>query len=208
MNKSKLSDYQYSKYKEYENKCEIRENKIRTIEDYFIYFLMIVVYLIIVFLCAKNLTDNFTTIPTPIKNATEIFNIIILVIGIILLPIILFFTGLGIITVAIINSILTLLKIPKLTKHIYSSCYKQPQRDAYFEKIEIFKKKTKEYEEHISVLEKEYPDIGWMYYKENNPKAYKYFEKAIARCDTNFASDRRLIEMAKRNIEVLRRDRV
>ena len=51
-------------------------------------------------------------------------------------------------------------------------------------------------------------DIGWMYYKENNPKAYKWFEKSIARCNVNYSSDRKLIELAKQCIETLHRDGV
>jgi len=51
-------------------------------------------------------------------------------------------------------------------------------------------------------------DIGWVYYKENNAKAYQWFEKCIARCNLNYASDRNLKEMANRNINVLRRDGV
>jgi len=51
-------------------------------------------------------------------------------------------------------------------------------------------------------------DIGWVYYKENNGKAYKWFEKCIARCDLNYASDNRLKDLAIRNIDVLRRDGV
>ena len=51
-------------------------------------------------------------------------------------------------------------------------------------------------------------DIGWMYYTENNPKAYKWFDECIARCDENYASDRRLVDMANRNKDVLRRDGV
>jgi len=51
-------------------------------------------------------------------------------------------------------------------------------------------------------------DIGWMYYKENNGKAYAWFKKCIARCNINYASDRRLVELANRNMDVLRRDRV
>ena len=68
--------------------------------------------------------------------------------------------------------------------------------------------KLEGYDKEKFFSQSEWYDIGWMYYKENNPKAYKYFEKAIANCDTNYASDRRLIEMAKRNIDVLRRDGV
>jgi len=51
-------------------------------------------------------------------------------------------------------------------------------------------------------------DIGWVYYKENNGKAYKWFEKCIARCDENHASDRRLKDLAIRNMDVLHRDGV
>ena len=51
-------------------------------------------------------------------------------------------------------------------------------------------------------------DIGWLYYKENNGKAYKWFEKCIARCNLNYASDSHLKEMAIRNMDVLRRDGV
>ena len=51
-------------------------------------------------------------------------------------------------------------------------------------------------------------DIGWMYYKENNAKAYTWFKKCISRCDENYASDRRLKDMANRNMDVLRRDGV
>ena len=51
-------------------------------------------------------------------------------------------------------------------------------------------------------------DIGWMYYKENNGKAYQWFKKCIARCDENYASDVKLKELANRNMDVLRRDRV
>jgi len=49
-------------------------------------------------------------------------------------------------------------------------------------------------------------DIGWVYYKENNGKAYSWFDKCIERCDTDYASDRNLIELAKRCIGVLQRD--
>jgi len=68
--------------------------------------------------------------------------------------------------------------------------------------------KLEGYDKEKFFSQSEWYDIGWMYYKENNPKAYKYFEKAIANCDTNYASDRKLIELAKRNIDVLRRDGV
>ena len=51
-------------------------------------------------------------------------------------------------------------------------------------------------------------DIAWMYYKEKNAKAYKWFDKCIARCNTNYSSERNLVELAKRNIDVLRRDGV
>ena len=51
-------------------------------------------------------------------------------------------------------------------------------------------------------------DIGWVYYKENNPEAYKWFEKCKARCNLNYQSDRNLIDMVNRNIDVLRRDGV
>ena len=51
-------------------------------------------------------------------------------------------------------------------------------------------------------------DIGWVFYKENNGKAYKWFEKCIERCNLNYASDCRLKDLANRNMEVLRRDGV
>jgi len=51
-------------------------------------------------------------------------------------------------------------------------------------------------------------DIGWVYYKENNAKAYQWFEKCIARCDLNNPMDRNLVDMANHNIDVLRRDGV
>jgi tetratricopeptide (TPR) repeat protein len=68
--------------------------------------------------------------------------------------------------------------------------------------------KLEGYDREKFFSQSEWYDIGWMYYKENNPKAYKYFEKAIANCDTNYASDRKLIELIKHNIDVLRRDGV
>lgn len=51
-------------------------------------------------------------------------------------------------------------------------------------------------------------DIGWMYYKEKNSKAHEWFDKCIARCDSNYSSDRKLMELAERNKEMLRRDGV
>ena len=51
-------------------------------------------------------------------------------------------------------------------------------------------------------------DIGWMYYKENNGKAYQWFKKCIERCILNYESDRTLKDLANRNMDVLRRDRV
>jgi len=51
-------------------------------------------------------------------------------------------------------------------------------------------------------------DIGWIYYKENNGEAYQWFKKCIARCNDNYASDRRLKDLANRNMDVLRRDHV
>ena len=68
--------------------------------------------------------------------------------------------------------------------------------------------KLEGYDKEKFFSQSEWYDIGWMYYKENNPKAYKYFEKAIANCNTNNASERKLMELAKRNIDVLRRDGV
>lgn len=51
-------------------------------------------------------------------------------------------------------------------------------------------------------------DIGWMYYKEKDSKAYEWFDKCIVRCDSNYSSDRELIKLAERNIEILHRDGV
>ena len=47
--------------------------------------------------------------------------------------------------------------------------------------------------------------IGGMYYQERMPaNAIEYFEKAIKRSDSNYASDRKLIEMAKESISECR----
>ena len=51
-------------------------------------------------------------------------------------------------------------------------------------------------------------DIGWVYYKENNGKAYQWFKKCIERCNLNYESDRTLKDLANRNMDVLRRDGV
>ena len=64
------------------------------------------------------------------------------------------------------------------------------------------------YDKEKFFSQSEWFDIGWMYYKENNPEAYKYFEKAIANCDTNHESDRTLIGLANRCIDILRREGV
>ena len=56
--------------------------------------------------------------------------------------------------------------------------------------------------------QKECYDIGWVYYKENNGKAYKWFEKCIARCNESYPNDRWLKDTAIRNIDVLHRDGV
>ncbi len=189
MNKPKLSDYnisdyQHSKYKEYNKRCEIRENKIKRTDDVFIYFIMVVAYIFVVFLFAKNYSNDFTKVPVFIKNADDIINLIILVIAVIIVSLIVFFP-LGALLSGIIYGILSLLKIPKLTMYIYSICYKQPQRETYFDKIETFEKKTKEYEEQISILEKEYPDISdynfdkRLYFKNILDKILEYEKKYI-----------------------------
>ncbi len=164
MNKPKLSDfnisdYQYSKYKEYIKKCEIRESKIKNIDNILFYFIIIVVYIFFVAFIAKSYSINFTKVPAFIKNGNEIINLIILAITIIIYSLIVLFPLGGLLSV-VIYGILSLLKIPKLTMYIYSICYKHPQKDSYFDKIEIFEKKITEYEDHISILERDYPDIS------------------------------------------------
>jgi len=51
-------------------------------------------------------------------------------------------------------------------------------------------------------------DIGWVYYRENNGKAYQWFKKCIARCNGSYANDQWFIDTANRNMDVLRRDGV
>jgi len=51
-------------------------------------------------------------------------------------------------------------------------------------------------------------DIGWVYYTENNGKAYKWFKKCIDRCNVNYPNAQWFIDTANRNMDTLRRDGV
>ncbi|MDR1896578.1 MAG: restriction endonuclease [Prevotellaceae bacterium] len=120
---------------------------------------MIVVYLFIELFFSKAYTNDFEKIPLLIKDANEAINCALLIIAIILIPIALFFTGIGIIPIAIINGLLSLVKFPKLIQNIYSYVYKTPNREPYFDLIENFVEKEREYSDFIQKMGKDYPNI-------------------------------------------------
>jgi hypothetical protein len=165
MDRPKLSDYnisysQYSVYKEYKTQCEMRNKKLNKIEDNLFWVVAIIVYIGILFFYANSITDNFTKLPTLLKNVSEIINLTVLIVCVAFISFILFFTGLGILITGIISGILSLFKVHKLVMIFFNHFYKPPKKESYFTTIDFFESKEQAYREYIIALEKEYPDIA------------------------------------------------
>lgn len=72
------------------------------------------------------------------------------------------------------------------------------------EAVEQLKRQNNGSDDYLSQIE--CFRIGGMYYQEKSPaKAIEYFENAIKRADSNYPSDRKLIDMAKDSIAECRR---
>ena len=161
MNKPSLLDYnitdsQYTKFREYKNKCELRVKKIESVENNFLFILLIAFYPITIYLFFSK--ENISCKLSELYFLDDYWSLIGTIGGTLFLLTIVHFV-IGLIGGGILSVLLSLIKVPNLIKLIYSKLYRQLPKESYYENIEKFEQNEKEYLKYIENLEKEYPNI-------------------------------------------------
>jgi restriction system protein len=143
-----ITESQYLKYKEYRVLVEKRKERLNSIEDGWISF--IVGYLFVLCFFIYMDWDSLSSIYYS-EEYLRLFGVVlvILVISIIVFPLTLGLTA-----------VLNLIFLNKIIRYIATLFIKEPKRNDYFINAEKFEQKEKEYEEYINNLEQKYPNIS------------------------------------------------